>query len=71
VLRIQHKPSGPGGKFTTYTLTLPTPMAELLEANGVSMFTVELTEDGVLYRPVVLQAPQMTPLPSWLKEPVA
>ena len=67
IYRIQHKPSGPAGAFKTYTLTLPTAIAELLEASNIGMFTVELTEDGVLYRPVHVKPETPTDLPSWLR----
>jgi hypothetical protein len=48
-----------------YTITVPAPVARAIVDAGIKVFTVELTEEGVLYRPV-LTGPDDRPLPTWL-----
>jgi hypothetical protein len=53
-------------KFQNYTLAVPSDVArELLEQDIVD-FTFELTEEGILYRPLHLPGPKKD-LPGWLK----
>jgi hypothetical protein len=48
-----------------YTFTVPAPVARAIVDAGIKIFTVELTDEGVLYRPV-LTGPDDRPLPTWL-----
>ena len=50
-----------------YTLTVPAPIARALRDAGITQFAVDLTEDGIVYRPV-LTGPEDRPLPTWLTQ---
>lgn len=52
-----------GAAFTNYSLTIPTPIAEKLPND--MRFECELTDEGILFRPV--GAPDAIDLPSWAK----
>jgi hypothetical protein len=51
----------------TYSLGVPVEIARLLEAAHKTTFTLELTSDGVLYRPI-LNPIEPVNLPDWLKD---
>lgn len=59
--KIRRSQSGPS-KRTVYRLTVPPDIARDLDPE--MQFAVELTEDGLLYRPVT-ERPQR---PSWAKK---
>lgn len=56
-----------GKPFTNYSITLPTQLAEaLVEQMGREIaFEVELTDEGILYRPVVHRSNVPDELPAW------
>lgn len=62
--RITSSTGGKSGKQRVYRLTVPPSIATDLDPN--LEFEPELTEDGILYRPVIVK-PQ--PKPSWAKKP--
>lgn len=47
-----------------WTIGIPADIARALDASGIDQFMVELTEEGMLYRPLAM-APDLE-LPSWL-----
>lgn len=66
VYKLRSQPSGPGGAFRSHTIGVPEEIARVIQATGIEHFAVEMTEDGILYRPVTLEKP--TPaLPSWAR----
>lgn len=60
--RITSSTGGKSGKQRVYRLTVPPSIAGDLDP--ALEFEPELTEDGILYRPVVAKA---QPKPSWAK----
>jgi hypothetical protein len=50
-----------------YTLLLPNAIAEVLPAG--MRFAVELTDEGILYRPIGPAEPTPADLPAWAREP--
>lgn len=50
-------------------VTVPAPIARQLVANGIERFRLEVTEEGLLYRPVFGDEPVDTDdtLPEWLQ----
>jgi hypothetical protein len=58
--KIRTSQSGPSRR-TVYRLTVPVEIARDLDLD--LEYAVELTEDGILYRPVT----EKTALPSWAK----
>jgi hypothetical protein len=63
--RIRSSQAGKDGKQTVYRLTVPPEIARNLDPD--QEYTVELTEEGIVYRPAVGEdGPQ---LPSWAKKP--
>ena len=54
------------GKWTNAYLTIPAKIADILPA-GMA-FTCELTEQGILYRPVDSVVPETPVAPLWLTE---
>jgi hypothetical protein len=62
IRRFTNGQSRDGQKFTNFSLTIPAAIAEKLPVD--MLFECELTEDGILFRPV--QEPATTvELPSW------
>jgi hypothetical protein len=64
----KRKTTSPRGKgeYTIYFISLPEEVADKVPND--MRFKVELTEDGILLKPIV---PQPTPpLPSWCKKPL-
>ena len=59
--KIRHSLAGPGQR-KVYRLTLPPELAEAIPPD--QEFVPELTEEGLLYRPVDAAKPD---LPSWAK----
>lgn len=54
-----------GGKYKTYSLTVPREMAEPLIAAGRTAYRCEFHPDGILFRPVAEQATTSPVLPEW------
>lgn len=63
--KIRNSVAGPGQR-KVYRLTVPPDIAEALPADVE--FEPELTEEGLLYRPVDARAAKPD-LPSWAKKP--
>lgn len=61
--KIRKNAAGTKGRQVVYRLTVPPEIARNLPDDVE--FSVELTEDGILYRPVV--EPAEPELPSWAK----
>lgn len=57
--------SGQGGKYSTYSLTVPREMAEPLIAAGRTAYRCEFHPDGILFRPVAEQQTAAPVLPEW------
>jgi hypothetical protein len=51
----------------SYSLGVPVEVAKILEAADKTTFQLELTEDGVLYRPVETTDAAPDTLPTWLR----
>lgn len=62
VVKLKRARSGTGGTVTS--LGVPKEIADALELVNVDMFKVELTEDGILFRPMT-SAPEIVK-PTWL-----
>lgn len=54
-----------GEPFLNYSLTIPVQIAEKLPES--IRFTCELTDDGILFKPVTKVEEDTIPLPSWAK----
>jgi len=65
-VKLLTRPSGAEGAFVSYALTVPAEIGRETAANGIESFVVELTEDGILYRPILRNAPG-TGRPAWLR----
>jgi hypothetical protein len=59
-----------GGEYVSYVLTVPAPLSRTLRDNGAegTAFRTGLTDEGILFRPVVEfpDLPQAEP-PAWLR----
>jgi hypothetical protein len=64
IVKIKKARSGTGNVVTS--VTIPKPIAEALERVGVKAFDFELTEEGVVLRPVSLDDANER-LPAWLR----
>ena len=60
------RPAADGSEQVIYSLAVPREIGELLD--GGQYFTAELTEDGILYRPVRAGEPPLPDdLPAWVR----
>lgn len=55
------------GLYPFYSLTVPAAVGRQLEEAGLLRFDFELTDDGLLYRPVDGNARGGIEVPAWLK----
>lgn len=67
-VKVRRALSGTG--YTVTQITIPKEIADDLEAAHVEEFDVEVTDEGVLLRPIVAGAPR-APRPQWLRPPGA
>jgi len=61
--RIRRSQAGSEGQQTVYRLTVPPYLAKVIPED--TEFTVEMTEEGLLYKPVPKKAKEK--LPAWVK----
>lgn len=64
IRRVANGKRRDGTPYVAYTLTVPPDIARRLAAE--LEFRCELTDEGILYRPV--DRPQASPLPAWAGE---
>lgn len=62
-IRKLHKPGAKGNDYEAASIAVPKEIAMVLPENV--KFSVELTEDGILYKPMA--TPASAELPSWIK----
>lgn len=69
-VRKLRKPDTPKGSYDASSIAIPTEIAKLIDENLPEdvRFTAELTDVGILYRPVLTPEATATPenLPEWL-----
>ena len=54
-------------KTKSFSLGIPSSMGHQLEKAGTTVFILELTSDGILFRPTEAMAPDSSDLPEWLQ----
>ena len=59
--------TGSSGGGKSYSLTVPSEMARIIEKAGIDTFEVDFTPDGILYRPVESAPEPVLEVPEWLK----
>lgn len=64
IVKMTSRASASGASSSS--LNVPKLIADALRSAKIETFTVEVTEDGILYRPTKLVEPE-TELPSWLQ----
>lgn len=64
--RTQSNRTGRGKpEYTIYSLQLPSALAEQIALG--TRFTVEFTDDGILYRPILKDEPRPVNVPVWVQ----
>lgn len=63
VVHLRKNKGGPGGIHFSYNIGVPREIADHLIRAKLERFTVELTDDGMLYRPIFPDGD----LPAWLE----
>lgn len=67
IYRMTRKPSGPEGAYETFTIIVPSDIGAILKERDINTFVCELTEDGILYRPIDIPLEETKNLPTWLR----
>ncbi len=63
-MRLRVAKTAKGGR--SYSLGLPLEIGRPLEESGAVDFILELTEDGILFRPTASSTRETTELPEWM-----
>lgn len=67
-VKMRAAKTGSAGGGKAYMLTVPSELARVIEKAGIDTFEVDVTEEGIVYRPVDSVPDPVIEVPEWLKK---